>query len=91
MRGRFGRLAWPQLLLLGVFSATVARIIYARLRSTPEAALELSSEAVWGMIGFASLPILATIGTLYAAWQARRPAQGAPWDHVDVDRIGGSS
>lgn len=91
MRGRFVRLAWPQLLLLGVFLVTVARMVYARLRSTPEATLELSSEVVWGMIGFATLPTLAAIGTLYAAWQARRPAQGAPWDHVDVERIGGPS
>jgi cellulose synthase/poly-beta-1,6-N-acetylglucosamine synthase-like glycosyltransferase len=91
MRARFIRLAWPQLLLLGVFSATVARIVYERLRSTPEAALELSSEAIWGMIFFATLPTLAAIGTLYAAWQSRRPAQGAPWDHVNVERIGGAS
>jgi cellulose synthase/poly-beta-1,6-N-acetylglucosamine synthase-like glycosyltransferase len=89
--GRFIKLAWPQLVLLGVFSVTVARIVYARLRSTPEAALELSSEAIWGMIGFATLPTLAAIGTLYAAWQSRAPAPGAPWDHVEVERIGGTS
>ena len=90
-RGRFLRLAWPHLLLLGAFCTTVARIVYVRLRSTPEAALELSSEAIWGMIGFATLPTLASLGTLYAAWQARRPPRGAPWDDVDLDRIGGAS
>ncbi len=91
MRGGFVRLAWPQLLLIGAFGATVARIIHQRLRSTPEAALELSSEATWGMIGFATLPVLAAIGGLYAAWQARRPTPGTPWDQVDVDRIGGTA
>jgi cellulose synthase (UDP-forming) len=90
-RGKFIKLAWPQLVLLGGFAATVARIIYVRLRSTPEASLELSSEAIWGMIGFATLPTLAGMGTLYAAWQSRSPAEGAPWDHVEVENIGGAS
>jgi cellulose synthase (UDP-forming) len=90
-RGKFIKLAWPQLVLLSGFAATVTRIIYVRLRSTPEASLELSSEAIWGMIGFATLPTLAAMGTLYAAWQARSPADGAPWDHVDVEQIGDAS
>jgi cellulose synthase (UDP-forming) len=91
LRGRFVQLAWPQLALLALFCVTVSRTIYARLYTTPEATLELSSEAIWGMIGFATLPTLAAVGTLYAAWQARRPTKGAPWDDVDVERIGGSS
>jgi hypothetical protein len=62
-----------------------------RMRSTPEGALELSSEAIWGMIGFATLPPLAAIGTLYAAWQSRSAPKDAPWDHVDVQKIGGGS
>jgi cellulose synthase (UDP-forming) len=90
-RGKFIQLAWPQLLLLAGFSVTLAHVLYTRLRSTPEASLELSSEAIWGMIGFATLPILAAMGTLYAAWQSRSPAEGAPWDHVDIERIGGAS
>jgi cellulose synthase (UDP-forming) len=89
--GRFIRLAWPQLLLFGAFGATIIRIVNQRLRSTPEAALELTSEATWGMIAFAALPVLAAAGGLYAAWESRRPAPGAPWDDVDVERIGGVS
>jgi hypothetical protein len=41
------------------------------------------------MAGFATLPVLMAVGTLYAAWQARRPAPGAPWDGIDVRTIGG--
>jgi len=88
MRGRFLRLAWPQLLLIAAFCATVVKIIYIRLHSTPESNLELSSEVIWGMIGFATLPLLTSIGTLYAAWQARRPPGGVPWDDVDIEQIG---
>jgi cellulose synthase (UDP-forming) len=89
VRGRFVRLAWPQLILLGVFCVTVARIGYTRMSVTPEAALQLSAEAIWGMLAFATLPVFASIGTLYAAWEARRPAPGAPWDNVDVEHLGG--
>jgi cellulose synthase (UDP-forming) len=86
---RFIRLAWPQLLLFGLFGLTIIRIVNQRLRSTPEAALELTSEATWGMIAFATLPVLAATGALYAAWESRRSAPDAAWDDVDVERIGG--
>lgn len=91
VRGRFVLLAWPQFILLGAFCLTVARIVYTRMLVTPEAALQLSAEAIWGMIAFATLPVLASIGALYAAWEARRPAPGAPWDDVDIERFGGDA
>lgn len=85
VRGRFVRLAWPQVLHVGLFIVTVIRVISIRLHETAEAALALSSPATWGMIGFAMLPMLASIGTLVAAWQAQTPAPGAPWDDVPRD------
>ena len=33
------------------------------------------------------MPVLASSGAVYAAWQARRPAAGAPWDDIDIDRL----
>jgi cellulose synthase (UDP-forming) len=89
VRGRFVRLAWPQLALLLAFGMTVAHVSYTRMRVTPEAALQLSAEAVWGMLAFALLPVVAATGALYAAWEARRPAAGAPWDEVEIERLGG--
>jgi cellulose synthase (UDP-forming) len=89
-RSRFVQIAWPQLSLLAVYVITVAHTIYVRLHATPEAALELSSEAVWGMVGFATPPTVATIGAVYAAWQSRRLVEGLPWGDVDVERIGGA-
>ena len=91
VRGRFVHLAWPQLVLLAVFCATVARVGYTRMAVTPEAALQLSAEAVWGMLAFATLPVLAAIGSLYAAWEAQCPAAGAPWDDVNIDHLGGEA
>jgi len=90
VRGRFLRLAWPQLVMIVVFGATVARVVYRRAHATSEGSLELSAEAVWGMVAFATLPVIAAVGALYAAWQARRPRADAPWDAVDVRTIGGA-
>jgi hypothetical protein len=59
--------------------------------SVAEESLVLTSEAVWGMVAFALVPVLASSGAVYAAWQARRPAAGAPWDDIDIDRIGGGA
>jgi cellulose synthase (UDP-forming) len=89
VRGRFLRLAWPQLVHLALYAVTLWHVARTRLFGTAEATLELSSQAVWGMIAFATLPVLSALGVLYAAWEARRPAPGAPWDAVDVGRIGG--
>ena len=91
VRGRFLRLAWPQLVLISLYFVTIARVLVMRTRGTSEGSLELSAEAIWGMIAFATLPVVAALGALYAAWQARRPPASAPWDSVDVARIGGDA
>jgi cellulose synthase (UDP-forming) len=89
VRGRFLRLAWPQLVTWGVFFATVAWVWDQRVRHTAEATLVTTSEAVWGMLAFELVPLLTSLGALHAAWQARHPAPGAPWEGVDIARIGG--
>jgi cellulose synthase (UDP-forming) len=91
VRGRFLRLAWPQLALVAAYLATLGRVIYVRLIApASDAALALSVEAVWGMLAFATLPVLVAVPGLRAAWDARRVPRGAPWDGIDVDRIGGA-
>ena len=88
-RGRFLRLAWPQLLLVALYLGTLARVLWVRTLHTSEGVLALTSEAVWGMMAFATVPVLLAVATLRAAWQARRPAPGAPWDEIDVATLGG--
>ncbi len=89
VRGQVVRLAWPQLLLLALYTLTLVSVLFERLLWAPEVSLELSAEAIWGMIAFASLPVLASVGALHAAAQARRLPAGAPWDDVEVGTIGG--
>lgn len=89
VRGRFLRLAWPQLLLIAVYIVTLARVLAVRISGTGEGSLELSAEAVWGMMAFATLPVIASLGAVYAAWESRRMPASAPWDDIDVATIGG--
>ncbi len=85
--GRFLALAWPHLLMLVVYALTVSHVIRNRLFVADDA-LVFTSEAVWGMLAFATVPALAALGALYAAWQSRRPLDTVPWQFVDVKSIG---
>ena len=89
VQGRFLRLAWPALMLITAYAVTLGRVIADRLVTTPEAVLELSAQATWGMMAFATVPVVASCGTLYAAWQSRHSPSNSPWDAVDVHSIGG--
>ena len=89
VRNRFLRLAWPQLAIIAAFVITLARVVWTRALETSEASLELTTEAVWGMVAFAAIPVIMAIGVLYAAWEARSPAAGSPWDVIDVATLGG--
>jgi cellulose synthase (UDP-forming) len=89
VQGRFLRLAWPALMLITAYAVTLGRVIADRLVTTPEAVLELSAQATWGMMAFATVPVVASCGTLYAAWQSRHAPPNSPWDAVDVHSVGG--
>jgi cellulose synthase (UDP-forming) len=83
--GRFLRLAWPHLVLAALFVTTLAYTAHGRLVGTPEAELVLTAEAVWGMVGFATIAALLVGGGIAAAWQARRPPQGGAWEIIPDD------
>jgi cellulose synthase (UDP-forming) len=89
VQGRFLRLAWPALMVITAYAVTLGRVIADRLVTTPEAVLELSAQATWGMMAFATVPVVASCGTLYAAWQSRHAPPNSPWDAVDVYSVGG--
>ncbi|HVL68141.1 MAG TPA: glycosyltransferase family 2 protein [Vicinamibacterales bacterium] len=88
VRGRFLRLAWPQLLMAALYVATLVRITSQRLL-TETVSLSLAPEATWGMAAFATLPVIAGAGALYAARESTRPPRQRPWTSIDVTRIGG--
>lgn len=82
--GNFLQLAWPHVVLLTLFAGTLLRVLFTRLVSTPEGTLMLTTEAEWGMVGFASMSVLMVSGALYAAWEARTPPRGFAWDNLEV-------
>jgi cellulose synthase (UDP-forming) len=84
VRGRFLRLAWPHLLVLAGFIATVARTCYLRLVIAPEGALVLTSEAVWGMAAFATLGVTGSLAGVYAAWRACTAESCEPWQQTGL-------
>ena len=88
VRGRFLLLASPQILLIVLYLLTLNHVVATRLL-TSEGALELTSQVVWGMVGFATVPVLMAIGPIRAAWQSTRTEAERPWDSVDVAAIGG--
>ena len=85
VRGKFVRLAWPQLLLIALYLLTIARVISVRMFSTAEGDLELTSEAIWGMVAFATLPVLSSIGAVVAAHESSRSklAEDA-WERIEM-------
>ncbi|MEP6508177.1 MAG: cellulose synthase catalytic subunit [Gemmatimonadales bacterium] len=89
VRGRFLNLAWPSLALILLYLITIAHVLRTRMLVASEGSLELSSEAVWGMLAFAAIPVLMSLGALRAAWQARTIPSRPPWDAIDVTTIGG--
>lgn len=86
--GRFLRLAWPHLVVVALYTGTLAWTLYSRVARTPEGSLRLTAEAVWAMIGFASFATLLSSGAIYAAWESRRVPAGSAWDDIDVREIG---
>ncbi len=89
VKGRFLQLAWPSLLLVVLYLVTVAHVVGVRMLRSSEGSLELSSEAVWGMLLFAAIPVLMACGAIVAAWQSRTVAPDRPWDDIDVSLVGG--
>lgn len=83
---RFLLLALPQIVLVVLYLVTIGHVAELRLL-TAEGGLELSSQAVWGMVGFATVPVVMAFGALRAAWQSTRSDVTAPWDAVEVDMI----
>ena len=87
VRGSFLRLVWVQLVVIAVYTITVVHVVSDRLL-TADVSLAISPDEVWGMVAFATVPVLGGIGAVRAAWQSRQLPADNPWDSVDVDAIG---
>jgi cellulose synthase (UDP-forming) len=85
--GKITPFAKPLIMQLVIFAATACIVLYQRRFYTPEAAVVLTAERVWGMIFFALIPALLAIGGMFAIIQSKYLSDKNPWDEVDVNTI----
>jgi cellulose synthase (UDP-forming) len=76
------RFARPLLVHQVLFILTVVLVVIQRIYFTPEARKALSSGEIWGMVAFASIAFLMTLGGSYAAQQSRKIKIQEPWKSV---------
>ena len=73
----------PMLVQQLVFLLTFIGVVLDRRYVRAEAALALSSGYVWGMMAFAAIAFLVSLGAVYAAWASSGLEPESPWDIVD--------
>ncbi|OUJ75134.1 glycosyltransferase family 2 protein [Hymenobacter crusticola] len=85
--GRFTWFAWPLLVHQLLFIGTLLYVVVERAYYTPEARLALSSGDTWGMMAFAGIAYLMTLGGLFAAYQSSKLTAEEPWATVRLPGI----
>jgi hypothetical protein len=53
----------------------------------PESELMFTAEKVWGMIGFAFIAFIQSLGGIFAAYEAKNLKVEEPWGMIDVTKI----
>jgi cellulose synthase (UDP-forming) len=85
--GYFTPFARPLIIHIILFLVMVIIVFVNRRFFIPESELILSAEKTWGMIGFAFIPFILSLGGILAAWEARNMKDEDPWDAVDLNNI----
>lgn len=74
----------PMLVQAGMFIVVVSGIVIYRRLYIPQAVLVATAEKTWGMIAFALVSFLLSLGGIYAAREARTLKDEEPWAGIDV-------
>ncbi len=83
----FTPFARPLIAHIVLFLVTILYIIFHRSFILHEAALELTSERTWSMVGFAGISFVMSCGGMIAVWESQDLPEEDPWDSVDLDLI----
>lgn len=86
--GSFSPFARPLLIYIVLFIVTVSIVLINRMYFVPEAELIATAEKTWGMVGFAFIAFVMSLGGVLAAWQAQNLSDENPWDNIDINNIG---
>lgn len=87
----FTRFARPLFMHQLLFVLTVIVVVVQRSYFTPEARRALSSGEIWGMVAFASIAFLMTLGGTYSAVQSKKIKAEEPWRAIDLNIFTGTS
>ncbi|MGV3529582.1 MAG: glycosyltransferase family 2 protein [Flavisolibacter sp.] len=79
----FTTFARPLFLHQLVFLGMIIYVIIQRGFFTPEARLTLTSGEIWGMVAFAFIAFIMTLGGSYAVFESRKINSAEPWAAID--------
>ncbi len=85
--GKMSPFARPLIIQLFIFLITFGYVIFKRRYITPESELFLSSEQTWGMMFFALVAVIMTIGGILAARESIKLTSEEAWETVDLENI----
>ncbi|MCC5917916.1 MAG: glycosyltransferase [Cryomorphaceae bacterium] len=77
----------PHVYIALFFILTVIWVIIKRMHFTPEGEIAFTRWETWGMIFFAAIAFVMTLGGIYAAWQSRNLDAAEPWKDIDIEEI----
>jgi cellulose synthase (UDP-forming) len=79
--------ARPLIIHSFLFILSVFFVLNHRRFFMPEGELVLTAERTWGMIAFAFIAFVLSIGGIFAAWEAKNLKAEDAWDNVDLKNI----
>ena len=85
--GYFTPFARPLVIHAILFITVVFLVLNNRRFFMPESELVMSAEKTWGMIAFAFIAFILSVGGIAAAWEAKKLKAEDPWDSVDLTNI----
>ncbi len=87
VRGYFTPFARPLVVHAVLFIVAAFSVLTYRRFYMPESQLVLTAEKTWGMLGFAFIAFMMSIGGILAALEANRLTEEDAWDKVDLTKI----
>lgn len=85
--GGLTKFARPLFLHQLFFLITVCMVLLERVYYTPASVRMLNSGETWGMIIFALIAFVMTLGGTFAALESRKLTPEEPWKNIELDQI----
>jgi len=78
----------PLMIYIAIFILTVAGVYLNRRYLVPESELPFTRGQTWGMLGFALIVFLQSLGGIWAAYSASRAKPEDAWSRISVNKNG---